>query len=134
MIDLRELDFENFEKAVKSLELALSKGSLSDLERDGVIQRYEYTFELAWKMMRKTLVALGRSEVSSSPKPVLRDSAEEGLIDDVDAWFAFLEARNLSTHIYSQKEAEKVLKASKEFLPCVKKLLGKFKCVRREKK
>ncbi len=130
MIKLKELDFDNFEKAVGTLDSALSRDSLNDLERDGVIQRYEYTFELAWKMMRKVLIALGRSDLSSSPKPILRDAVDEGLIDDIKLWFGFLEARNLSTHIYNQKEAERVLGASKEFLPEAKELLGRLKRIK----
>lgn len=127
MIDIKNLDLENFEKALATLDAAIQKKTLSDLERDGVIQRYEYTFELSWKTMRRVLVALGRSEVSASPKPVIRDASEEGLIENVMRWFAFLEARNLSTHIYSQEDAEKVLKVATEFLSEAKKLLNKIK-------
>lgn len=127
MIDIKHFDLENFEKALTTLEAALQQGALSDLERDGAIQRYEYTFELAWKSMRRVLVSLGRNNVSSSPKPVIRDAAEEGLIGNVTRWFGFLEARNLSTHIYSQEEAEKVLKTAIEFLPEAKTLLAKIK-------
>ena len=127
MVKLEDLDFSNFEKAVGTLADALSKESLSDLERDGVIQRFEYTFELAWKMARKTLMALGRTEVSGSPKPVLRDAQEENLITDIEKWFSFLEARNLSTHIYSQEEAENVHTVAKEFLPYAKQLLKTLK-------
>lgn len=127
MIDIKNLDLENFEKAIATLKTALGKPSLNDLERDGAIQRFEHTFELAWKSMRRVLVALGRNNVSASPKPVLRDAAEEGLIDQVTSWFGFLEARNLSTHIYSQDEAEKVLKAAIAFFPEAKKLLAKIK-------
>lgn len=127
MIDLKHLDLENFEKAVATLDAALQKKALNDLERDGAIQRFEYTFELSWKSMRRVLVALGRSEVSASPKPVIRDAAQEGLIEDVARWFGFLEARNLSTHIYSQEEAETVLSTAKVFLPEAGKLLAKIK-------
>lgn len=126
-MDIKNLDFENFENALKTLEQALSKDNLSELERDGVIQRFEYTFELAWKMIRKTLVALGRNDVSSSPKPVLRSAMEEGLIGDVKKWFGFLEARNLSTHIYSQEESDKVFNAAKDFLQAATGLLKQLK-------
>lgn len=126
MTGTKELDTSSYEHALETLKTALSKGSLSDLERDGTIQRFEYTFELAWKMMRKTLLALGRSEVSASPKPIIRSAAEEGLIDDVESWFGFLEARNLSTHLYSEAEAEAVFKAAKAFLPHAERLLTKL--------
>lgn len=127
MVDIKDLDLENFEKALATLEAALLQGSLNDLERDGVIQRYEYTFEQAWKTIRRVLLALGRTEVSASPKPVIRDASEEGLIENATQWFGFLESRNLSVHIYSLDEALKVLKSAKEFLPEAKRLLLKIK-------
>lgn len=126
MIAKNEMDLTGFDNAVKSLEVALSKKPLSDLERDGVIQRFEYTFELAWKMMRKMLIAMGRQDVSASPRPVLRDAAEEHFIEDIENWFEFLEARNLSSHIYDEFEAKKVFAAAFKFLSHAKQLVKKF--------
>ncbi|MBI2092107.1 MAG: nucleotidyltransferase substrate binding protein [Deltaproteobacteria bacterium] len=91
---MKELDFTGYENALKTLKTAIKKSRLNELERDGAIQRFEYTFELAWKMIRKALLAMGRAEVSSSPRPIFRDALEEGLIEDIKNWFAFLEARN----------------------------------------
>lgn len=130
MTELEKLDFDHVERAVQTLADALARDSLNDLERDGVIQRFEYSFELSWKMMRKILLALGRTDVSASPKPVLRDAAEEGFIDDVGRWFGFLEARNLSTHIYSREEADRVLEAARAFLPEAQAFLQKLHTVR----
>lgn len=122
-----KIDFEPLEKAIFTLDEALSKKNMNDLERDGAIQRFEYTFELSWKLIRKTLIALGRANVSSSPKPIFRDALEEGFVEDIKVWFKFLEARNLSAHIYDQDEADRVFKAAKEFLPQVKRVLEKLK-------
>lgn len=127
MVAIERLDFSGFEGALKTLRSALTKDPLSELERDGAIQRFEHTFELSWKMMRRSLIALGRNDVSASPKPVLRDALEEGLIDDVQEWFGFLEARNLSTYIYNQDEAQRVFKAAQDFLPRAEVLLKKLK-------
>lgn len=127
MTHVKDLDFSSFEKAVATLQEAVGREPANDLERDGVIQRFEYTFELAWKMMRKVLMSLGRVDVSASPKPVIRDAEGEGMVEDVKKWFFFLEARNLSTHIYNQKEAESIYKAAKEFLPYAERLLTKLK-------
>jgi nucleotidyltransferase substrate binding protein (TIGR01987 family) len=127
MVDIKDLDLSSFEKAVKSLKSGTSKTELSELERDGVIQRFEYTFELAWKTLRRVLIAMGRSEVSSSPKPIIRDALQEGYIKDVELWFRFLEARNLTTHIYSSSQAAAVLEVAKEFSPNVEELLKKIK-------
>ena len=126
MTDLEDIDLGGLKKAIDTLREALQKNSPSELERDGIIQRFEYTFELAWKMIRKVLITMGRSDVSASPRPIIRDAKEEGLIGDVEKWFFFLEARNPSTHIYNQKEAQSVHKAAKEFLPFAEKLLTKL--------
>ena len=130
MVGIEKLDFSSFEKAINTLGAALTKTPISDLERDGAIQRFEYTFELAWKMMRRCLIALGRNDVSASPKPVLRDALEEGFIGDVEKWFYFLEARNLSTHIYDQDEADRIFKAAQEFYPEAAALLKKLKSLK----
>ena len=110
-----KIDFSSLRQALTSLKNALEPPPDDDLERDGVIQRFEYTFELCWKMIRRVLIALGRAEVSASPRPLLRDAAEEHLIDDVEAWFEFLEARNLTTHTYDQSRAEMVFQVAQKF-------------------
>lgn len=127
MVTIEELDLTNFEKAISTLREAVTGKSLSDLERDGAIQRFEYTFEMAWKTIRRALIALGRSDVSASPKPIIRDAVEEGFIDNAKLWFGFLEARNITTHIYDQAEAETVFEAAKQFLPHAERLLDKLK-------
>ena len=73
------------------------------------------------------LKALGRTDVSGSPKPVLRDALEEGLIGNLEKWFGFLEARNLTMHIYSRKQAEHVYAVAKRFLGPAKALLKNLK-------
>lgn len=121
------LSTKSFENALSSLQQALGKAPLSELERDGVIQRFEYTFEMAWKTIRQLLVVLGRAEVSGSPKPVLRDAVEEGLLTDLDLWFDFLEARNASSHSYNNITADEVHGKAKEFAPHAAALLEKIK-------
>src|SRR5580692_5748775 len=90
----REIDLSSYERALASLRAAFEAPPRSDLERDGAIQRFAYTFERCWKFIRRYLRAMGRAEVSASPRPLLRDALEEHLIDDIDPWFDFLEARN----------------------------------------
>src|SRR5437868_517537 len=97
----KKISFEPLEEALKTLVDAVSSPPKNDLERDGVIQRFEYTFEICWKSVRTKLFSLGRTQISSSPKPLLRDALEEGLIENIDVWFAFLEARNSTAHTYN---------------------------------
>lgn len=104
-------DFTPFERALRSLQAAQAQPPRNDLERDGVIQRFEYTFEWCWKSIRRALLYLGRSDVSGSPRPLLRDALEEHFIQDIEPWFAYLEARNTTSHIYNNDQAEKVFQA-----------------------
>jgi hypothetical protein len=64
-----------------SLKTACSAPPSSDLERDGTIHRFEKTFDLAWKTIRKALIAAGRADLEGSPRPILRAAREDGLIE-----------------------------------------------------
>ncbi len=112
-----------FEKAVQRLKEALDRPK-DDFIRDSVIQRFEFCIELAWKSARK---ALGVS--STAPKVVLRDLAQQGLIADPARWFAYLEARNQTSHTYKEELAEKVYQVAKEALPELEKLLHSLKAI-----
>lgn len=96
----------------------------SDLTRDGAIQRFEYTFELCWKTMKRVLRAKGSSV--NHPKDVFREAAAEGLISDVTAWFTHLEARNRTTHIYKRSVAEEVFAVLPHFRVDLEKFLTKL--------
>ncbi len=108
----KKISYQAFESALETLEEALKQPLKSELERDGVIQRFEYTFEMAWKSIQKFLKEQGKADVSGSPKPVLRDALVENLISDIKPWFDFLEARNNSTHTYNQMTAEEVYRSA----------------------
>jgi hypothetical protein len=82
---MTKIDFTAFEDALKTFEEAIKFPPKSDLEWDGVIQRFEYTFELCWKSIRKLLLEQGRNEVSSSPKPLFRDTYNKKTAEEVFA-------------------------------------------------
>lgn len=77
-----------------------------ELHRDGTIQRFECTFELAWKALKVELEE--RGVFASSPREVIRHAGREGLLLDVGLWLDFLEKRNLSTHVYREDYAKAV--------------------------
>lgn len=99
------IDIEPLLLANRSFSDAMGQ-VVNDLTRDGAIQRFEYTFELAWKTMKRLLRAKG-SEVNH-PRDVFREAAAEGYIADPSPWFSFLEKRNKSTHIYKREVADEV--------------------------
>ena len=123
----KEVDLTPLERALGSLEKALAAPPKNDLERDGVIQRFEFTFELAWKTMRRVLVSLGRTQVSGSPRPIIRDAATEHFIESPETWIGFLEARNQIAHSYNESVAQDVYEKAQHFPPLVRSLLKRLK-------
>lgn len=116
-----EIDFSSLGKALKSLQEAveLSKESPSDeIIRDAVIQRFEYTFELCWKHLKRYL----EQEGFNSPdrilnyKDMIRDAAQMKLLDNPEMWFKYREARNLTVHTYDRSNAESVYLSALSFL------------------
>lgn len=84
----------------------LLKRVTDDLTRDGAIQRFEYSLELAWKTMKRILNLKGSNV--SFPKDVFREAAKANLIDQPDLWFEFIEKRNKTSHIYNESVANEV--------------------------
>ncbi len=111
------------ENAVNRLEEALVLEPTS-INKDGSIQRFEFTIELAWKAIKTKAEEVGL-EVNS-PKESFRMAAQLGLIDDLELWFKFLKSRNFASHIYNEPLANEVYVVVRQFLPEVKKLLSKL--------
>lgn len=117
--------FEDLEKALHSLTISLNPPPRNDRERDGSIQRFEYTFELAWKTAKRVLQEHGIE--SLTPKSVIRDCGQKGWINNVEKWFEFLKARNQTSHTYQSVTAERVFELAKEFSGACPKLLEVLK-------
>ena len=95
--------------AVSRLDRAIEEYRLaqSDIVRDGVIQRFEFCTELAWKTMREYLLDQGYVEINS-PKAMMRQAYADGLIRDENAWISLLNDRNITSHIYDEGTAQRV--------------------------
>lgn len=102
-----------FSKALKSLTLVL-KEHKTDIVRDATIQRFEYTFELSWKLLKRYIES-EHNVIESSIKNILRESGKLGLIDNVEDWFCYLDARNSTSHTYNETTAEEVFDVAKKF-------------------
>lgn len=97
--------FQNYEKAITRLNEGIEQFDKTDtLQRDGLIQRFEFTFELAWKTLKAIFEDEGLIGLNS-PKTVLREAFSSDLIQDEDKWLSMLNDRNSSTHIYSEELA-----------------------------
>lgn len=95
-----------FYRALSRLEegISFTDATASSVARDGVIQRFEFTAELAWKSCREILLDEGFVNIDS-PKAVMRQALASGLITDGDGWFGLLQARNITSHMYSEDQA-----------------------------
>ncbi|MCW2279139.1 nucleotidyltransferase substrate binding protein [Heliophilum fasciatum] len=93
--------FENFHKAYGQLQKAVFDfDQLNLLEKEGLVQRFEYTFELAWKTLKDYLEA--NEVIAKFPRDVIKEAFRYELIQDGDAWMDMLESRNTLTHTYNE--------------------------------
>lgn len=111
------------ENALRSLEDALAQEK-TEYIRDAVIKRFEFTFELSWKTIKRYLELSGLSETApATRRDLFRIAAREGLISDPEQWFQYNAARNSTSHIYNVQMAEQVYESARQFLPDGKSLL-----------
>lgn len=127
--------FDNFQRALDLLReavAALKAGTLSDLEREGLIQRFEYTWELGWKSLRDYLTAAGVDVSSAVPANIIRAAFQAGLIADGDAWMAARTARNRMAHEYDRAVFDGVVVAIRDrYLTLLEELEGTLERERR---
>jgi nucleotidyltransferase substrate binding protein (TIGR01987 family) len=101
---------QNYKRALttitKAVELASSR-ELSELEKQGVIQGFEFSFELAWNVMKDFLEEQGISGIIGS-KNAVRYAFQKELITDGQVWMDMIESRNLASHSYDEEKAENI--------------------------
>ncbi len=119
-----KLDLSALETAIISLDDILQQ-PMNPYIRDGVIRRFEYTFELCWKFLQRQLKILGVRV--GNPKDVFREAQRSGLIDDPANWFAFLKSRNLTSHTYNENTANEVYQTAVKFPEYAKLVLQNIK-------
>jgi len=117
--------FDSFNNALKKLlDVVDNKriDELSDLEKEGLVQRFEYTSELSWKVLKDLLEYKGYEGING-PNPVLKQSFEDGLIDDHDSWRRLIKSRNITSHVYDESQVEEIVEnIYVEYSPLLKKL------------
>ena len=116
--------FKNFERAYQqfiSVTQNCDAMSLYELEQEGFVQRFEYTFELAWKTLRDYLLENGYK--LDSPKSVIRQAYQSGYIADGEIWMDALEKRNNTVHTYNQEILKETIRfLTEEFQPALEQL------------
>ncbi|MHC1630967.1 MAG: HI0074 family nucleotidyltransferase substrate-binding subunit [Methanotrichaceae archaeon] len=120
------VQIENFENATKRLKAALEYDPLElDIVLDAVIQRFEFTFEMAWKSVKLAAKAVGYD--CKSPKGCLKLAYRMGWIKDEERWLELLEAINLTSHTYNQETAMDVYETVKENYEVFNSLLNELR-------
>lgn len=111
-IDIRwQQRLANYNKAYSQLRKAVDSScerQLSDLEKQGLIQSFEFTWELAWNVMRDYLIYQGITPVRGA-REAIREAYNKGLIDEGEEWMETVESRNLSSHTYNEETAEAII-------------------------
>ncbi len=112
-------------EAVAALQTAAADGDaeLAGLVRDAAIQRFEFTFELAWKLLGKLQSRAGLPP--AGPRPVLRRAYAAGWIDDEGEWLAMVDDRNLTTHVYDEALAVALAERLPGHLAALRTLLAR---------
>lgn len=113
---------QNFKKAFAQLEKFVQQEKLNELEEQGLIQAFEYTYELAWKLLQDVLREQGFVDVAG-PRPSIEQAFQVGLIQDGLVWMQMLKDRNLTTHTYNEAVAQEILSHIRsEFIESFRKL------------
>lgn len=122
------IDYDKLKKSLIHLERQYSnylsmgtRDDLSDLDREGisesVVQRFETCYDTLWKHLKKHLEEdLGIPEVPSSPKPVLRMAYDNGLIENIEDWLDYANARVATAHDYSEEKFKDALDKTGDFI------------------
>ena len=125
-----ELRFEHFNSALGNLDDAIGElqaRRLSILEQAGVVQLFEITWELGWKLMRDYLAELGVSDNASSAVGAIRAAFAAEIIDDGDEWMAAAKVRNTLSHEYHpERAAEALTLIAERYLALFKSLADKI--------
>jgi len=109
-LDIRWIQrFENFNKALAQLSKFIEKGELNELEMQGIIQSFEYTYELAWNVMKDFLKEKGNQNIFGS-RDAITESYKLGLIADGEGWMNMFKDRNQTSHTYNEEVVNQIFK------------------------
>lgn len=100
----------NYGKALEQLGNAVAIGqqrALSELEKQGLIQAFEFTHELAWNVMKDYFAYQGNPGITGS-RDAAREAFHQGLVDDGEGWMEMIKSRNQTSHTYQQKIADEI--------------------------
>ena len=103
----------DYSNAVDRLGEAL-KEQESEIVIDGVLHRFEFTFELAWKSIKDCLEYLGITDKTGSPRENIKLGFQHGIIQDGEKWIEIMLARNALSHLYDEKTSREIYQKIKD--------------------
>src|SRR3989338_10027807 len=110
--------FADFQNAARKLKEALAEDprQAAGTVLDGTVQRFEFTFELAWKLAKHVLAYQGIE--AGNPRDVLKEGFQQNFFKDGDAWIAMFEDRNRTSHVYDEEQVLEIYnKIKKKYYP-----------------
>lgn len=102
--------FNNFSKALSQLRKFIAKGELNEFEEQGLIQAFEYTYELAWNTIKDYFETQGETNVNGS-RDSFRLAFRRGIIEDGELWMDMVKSRTLTSHTYNEDIARQIADA-----------------------
>jgi len=134
------LDLSSLAKAVRKTRSVISKAEdqgltdklepiIRDAIKSGVIQHFEFTYELCWKFIKRWLKTNSNYAEAENPitrRELFRLAAKSHLISDPQKWFAYGDARNITSHTYNEETSEHVYSLAKEFISHAEELLSRL--------
>ena len=117
--------FQNFDRAVVLLREPIERDitTLSNLEKEGTIQRFEFAVELAWKTLKDYMVHEGKVIAPVTPRNVIKEAFAASIIRDGQVWIDMLDHRNLLAHTYDEATFDKAVLAVRDrYLSAIEEL------------
>ncbi len=105
--------FINLNKAFSQLSKFIEHEELNEMEEQGLIKAFEYTYELSWKTLQDFLRDKGYDQIAG-PKPVIEQSFQDGYITDGKGWMRMHQSRNLASHTYDEETANEIIEGIRQ--------------------
>lgn len=99
--------FDNYSKAVSQLTRFLEKGPLNEFEQQGLIQCFEYTYELSWNVIKDFFESQGESGILGG-RDAFRLAFRRGLVVDGEVWMEMIRSRQRTSHTYNEAVVEEI--------------------------
>jgi len=106
-LETKLINFKNALDRLREAVVEFKRENASDVVRDGLIQRFEFTYELSWKTTKEYLEDIGIVD-KNSPKAVIKEAYVQKLIMNEKNWLLMLSDRNMTSHVYREEMAEEI--------------------------